>query len=72
MNEYQAFYEDRFVQNLARYSNLRQRIRRRVEQIRGDPYASTERLGRVADGLDLRGLPQCAGRQKLSADFCCL
>ena len=55
MNEYQAFYEDRFVQNLARYSNLRQRIRRRVEQIRGDPYASTERLGRVADGLDLRG-----------------
>ena len=55
MNEYQAFYEDRFVQNLARYSNLRQRIRRKVEQIRRDPYTSTERLGRVAGGLDLRG-----------------
>ena len=55
MNEYQAFYEDRFVRNLAPYSNLRQRIRRRVEQIRRDPYTSTERLGRVAGGLDLRG-----------------
>ena len=47
MNEYQAFYEDRFVRNLAPYSNLRQRIRRRVEQIRGDPYTSTEDLGEL-------------------------
>ena len=35
---YQAFYEDRFVHNLTRYSNLRQRIQRKVEQILADPY----------------------------------
>ena len=55
MDEYQAFYESRFVRNLARYSNLRQRIQRRVEQIMEDPYVRTERLGRVVSGLDLRG-----------------
>ena len=53
MDEYQAIYEDRFVQNLAHYSNLRQRIQRRVEQILEDPYERTERLGRVSGGLDL-------------------
>jgi len=37
------------------HSNLRQRIQRRVEQIRIDPYDHTERLGRVSGGLDLRG-----------------
>ena len=52
---YQAFYEDRFVRNLARYSSLRQRIQRKVEQILADPYDRTERLGRVSGGLDLRG-----------------
>lgn len=55
MSEYQAVYEDRFARNLARYSNLRQRIRRRVEQIQANPYDRTERLGRVSGGLDLRG-----------------
>jgi len=55
MDEYQAIYEDRFVRNLARYSNLRQRIRRIVEQILEEPYVRTERLGRVSGGLDLRG-----------------
>ena len=55
MGEYQAVYEDRFARNLARYSNLRQRIRRRVEQIRANPYDRTERLGQVSGGLDLRG-----------------
>jgi len=55
MDEYQAIYEDRFVRNLARYSNLRQRIQRRVEQILEDPYDRTERLGRASGGLDLRG-----------------
>ena len=55
MNEYEAIYENRFVQNLARFSGLRQRIRRRIEQILNDPYTRTERLGRVAGGLDLRG-----------------
>ena len=55
MNEYQAIYEERFVQNLARYSSLRQRIRRRVEQIINDPYTRTERLRQVPRGFDLRG-----------------
>ena len=55
MNDYQAVYEDRFVRNLTRYSGLRQRIRRKVEQILRDPYNRTERLGRVSGGLDLRG-----------------
>ena len=55
MNERQAFYENRFVRNLARYSNLRERIQQKVEQILNDPYARTERLRQVPDGLDLRG-----------------
>ena len=55
MNEYQGFYESQFVRNLTRYSGLRQRIQRRVEQILKDPYTGTERLGRVTGGLDLRG-----------------
>jgi len=54
MNNYQAFYEDRFVRNLDRYSNLRQRIQRKIEQILANPYDRTERLGRVSGGLDLR------------------
>ena len=55
MNEHQAFYESRFVRNLARYSSLRQRIQRKVEQILNDPYARTERLRQVPGGFDLRG-----------------
>ena len=55
MSNYQAFYETRFVGNLARYSNLRQRIRQKVEQILADPYDRTERLGRASGGLNLRG-----------------
>ena len=55
MNEYEAFYEGRFARNLSRYSNIRQRIKRRVEQILKNPYDRTERLGRVSGGLDLRG-----------------
>ena len=55
MNEYEAVYESRFVRNLARYSSLRQRIQQRVERVLRDPYIGTERLGRVAGGLDLRG-----------------
>ncbi len=55
MNEYHAFYEGRFARNLSRYSNIRQRIKRRVEQILKNPYDRTERLGQVSGGLDLRG-----------------
>jgi len=55
VDEHQAFYEDQFVRNLARYSSLRKRIRKRVGQILEDPYDRTEYLGKVAGGLDLRG-----------------
>ena len=57
MNEHQhqVIYEERFVQNLTRYSSLRQRIRRRVERILNDPYTRTERLRQVLGGFDLRG-----------------
>ena len=36
MNEHQAFYENRFVRNLARYSSLRERIQQKVKQILDD------------------------------------
>ncbi len=55
MNNYQVVYEERFIRNLRRYSNLRQRIHQKIEQILVDPYDRTERLGRVSGGLDLRG-----------------
>ena len=55
MNNYQVTYEERFIRNLKRYSSLRQRIHRKMEQILSDPYDRTEQLGRVSDGLDLRG-----------------
>ena len=42
-------------ETLLRYSNLRERIQQKVEQILNDPYARTERLRQVPDGLDLRG-----------------
>ncbi len=49
------FMKNQFVRNLTRYSGLRQRIQRRVEQILAKPYHHTERLGQVSGGLDLRG-----------------
>ena len=58
-----------FARNLDRYSNLRQRIHRSVEKIVRALYANTERLGQVAGGLDLRGLPKCSGGQEFSRDF---
>ena len=55
MNEHQAFYGDRFDQNLKRYSNLRRPIKRRIERILENPYAGTEPLRNVTGGLNLRG-----------------
>ncbi len=55
MNEYQDLYGDGFNQNLKRYSSLRRRIKRRIERIIENPYAGTEPLRNVTDGLDLRG-----------------
>ena len=55
MNNYQVVFEDRFDHNLKRFSSLRQRIRRKVDQILDDPYDRTEQLGKVSGGLDLRG-----------------
>lgn len=55
MSEYDAVYEDRFVQNLRRYAGLRERIKRCVEKVCPSPYTNTEFLGDVSGRLNLRG-----------------
>ena len=55
MNERQALYDDRFNENLTRYSSISERIQRRIQRILADPYAGTEPLRNFTDGLDLRG-----------------
>ena len=55
MNEHQAHFEDRFIQNRDRHSNLSKFIQRRINRILEDPYTSTELLRQVPNGLDLRG-----------------
>ncbi|MDM8558402.1 hypothetical protein [Candidatus Parabeggiatoa sp. HSG14] len=47
MNNYTAIYEERFNQNLRRYTSLRQRIKRRIERILSNPYTNTEALGEL-------------------------
>jgi mRNA-degrading endonuclease RelE of RelBE toxin-antitoxin system len=44
-----------FEKNLRRYQSMRKHIQRHVNQVLADPYQGTERLGRQASGLDLRG-----------------
>jgi mRNA-degrading endonuclease RelE of RelBE toxin-antitoxin system len=44
-----------FQKNLKRYQSMRMHIRRHVNQVLADPYQDTERLGKQAGGLDLRG-----------------
>jgi hypothetical protein len=41
VNNYTAVYEERFTQNLRRYTSLRQRIKRRIERILSDPYINS-------------------------------
>ncbi len=53
--QYRAVHEKQFVKRLRRYSNLRNQIQRRVDEILINPYQGTERLGYKPGGLDLRG-----------------
>ncbi len=55
MSSYTAAYEERFTQNLHRYSSIRPRIKRRIERILCNPYVNTELLGDASGQLDLRG-----------------
>lgn len=52
---YERRYAPRFTKNLARYQNMRERIKRRVDEIATDPYQNTELLGKASDGLNLKG-----------------
>ena len=55
MTIYQAEYTPRFEKNIKRYRNIRRQIRRKISRVLQDPYAGTERLGKVSGGKDLRG-----------------
>lgn len=55
MSSYQAVYTERFVENLRRYSAIRQQIQRRVERVLVDPYANTEFLVDASGKLNLSG-----------------
>ena len=55
VSNYTAVYEERFNQNLRRYTSLRQRIKRRIERILSNPYINTEALGDASGKLNLRG-----------------
>lgn len=55
MSEYNAVYEERFVQNLRRYASLRKQIKSCVEKVCQSPYTNTEFLGDISGKLNLRG-----------------
>ena len=55
MSDYGAMYEERFMENLRRYSNMRQAIKRRVDRVLADPFVSTEFLSDPGGKLNLRG-----------------
>lgn|GEM_PF-174367 len=52
---YREGWGPRFAKAYRRYRNLRHLIDRRMAQVLADPYAGTERLGKVPGGIDLRG-----------------
>ena len=55
MTEYEAVYEKQFVRNLRRYSSLKERIRKKAENIIDNPYHNTEPLTDASGKLDLTG-----------------
>ena len=55
MSEYEAKYEELFLNNLKRYRSLRQNIKRRVDRVIANPYHNTEALGDMSTKLNLRG-----------------
>ncbi len=52
---YQEGFGPRFAKNYRRYRSLRHRIDRAMAEVLADPYSSSERLGKMPGGLDLRG-----------------
>ena len=55
VSNYTAVYEERFHQNLRRYTSQHQRIKRRIERILSHPYINTEALGDASGRLNLLG-----------------
>jgi mRNA-degrading endonuclease RelE of RelBE toxin-antitoxin system len=55
VSEYQAVYEQRFVENLKRYASIQGKIKRRVKRVLANPYANTELLVDASGKLNLRG-----------------
>lgn len=55
MSEYQAVYEQRFVDNLKRYAGTRDKVKHRVKRVLKDPYANAELLADISGKLNLRG-----------------
>ena len=55
MNNYQAVFEERFLENLRHYGAIRDRIKRQVDKILTNPYSNTEFLVDVSGKLNLRG-----------------
>lgn len=55
MSNYTAVFEKQFIQNLRRYTSLRQRIKRRIDRILSNPYINTEALADASGKLNLRG-----------------
>jgi len=54
-SSYREGWGPRFAKAYRRYKNLRHRVDRKMGQVLADPYAGTERLGKVPGGMDLRG-----------------
>ncbi len=55
MSKYHAVYEEKFLENLRRYTAMRQRVKRRVERVLADPYKNTELLSDPSGRMNLRG-----------------
>lgn len=55
MSKYHAVYEEKFLENLRRYTAMRQRVKRRVERVLADPCNNTELLSDPSGRMNLRG-----------------
>lgn len=52
---YREGWGPRFAKAYRRYKSLQHLIDRRMAEVLADPYAGSERLGKVPGGIDLRG-----------------
>jgi len=55
VSNYEAVYEDLFIQNLKRYSSLKKPAKKRIDRILKNPYHNTEFLGDPSRKLNLTG-----------------